>query len=403
MNEERTLSVAGAGAGDSELGMSRAARASECPPMGGAKVMGGDKERTPEVIGAEIRMYVDAGRRVTLLCGIEIGRRLVEAKELLNHGEWLPWLKRETDFSERSAQNYMKVFNSYSAAQLGLFGPETNAQTFADLPISKALALLSVPESEREDFAAEVGAETISVRELEARVRERTAEIEAEKATAEAAAKDARDARWKAEKAREEADTAREVAENARREAEETILRMKREIEEIEARPRDVAVERDEEAIAQAVQAERERLEGEKAGAVAKAANDAADAERAKHREADKKAKEKIKALEEELRRAGEQKTAAEKTLAELKAKAEAADRAGADSEALKKQVEGLQKQLALAAPSVSAFKAAFDRAQDELVHAETALKEIRDEEIQEKVSRAFTAMLEGFLERVKG
>lgn len=28
--------------------------------------------RTPELIGAEIRMYVDAGRRVTLLCGIEI-------------------------------------------------------------------------------------------------------------------------------------------------------------------------------------------------------------------------------------------------------------------------------------------------------------------------------------------
>ena len=353
-------------------------------------------ERTPEVIGAEIRMYVDAGRRVTLLCGIEIGRRLVEAKELLNHGEWLPWLKRETDFSERSAQNYMKVFNSYSAAQLGLFGPETNAQTFADLPISKALTLLSVPESEREDFAAEVGAETISVRELEARVRERTAEIEAEKTSAEARAQIAREDRDKAQAAYED-------AENARREAEKTILRMKREIEEIEARPRDVAVERDEEAIAQAVQAERERLEGEKAGAVAKAANDAADAERAKHREADKKAKEKIKALEEKLRRAGEQKTAAEKTLAELKAKAEAADRAGADSEALKKQVEGLQKQLALAAPEVSAFKAAFDRAQDELVHAEMALKEIRDEEIREKVSRAFTAMLEGFLERVKG
>lgn len=353
-------------------------------------------ERTPEVIGAEIRMYVDAGRRVTLLCGIEIGRRLVEAKELLNHGEWLPWLKRETDFSERSAQNYMKVFNSYSAAQLGLFGPETNAQTFADLPISKALALLSVPESEREDFAAEVGAETISVRELEARVRERTAEIEAEKTSAEARAQIAREDRDKAQAAYED-------AENARREAEKTILRMKREIEEIEARPRDVAVERDEEAIAQAVQAERERLEGEKAGAVAKAANDAAAAERARHRKADKKAKEKIKELEEELKRAGEQKAAAEKTLAKLKAKAEADERAGADSEALKKQVEGLQKQLALAAPEVSAFKAAFDRAQDELVHAEMALKEIRDEEIREKVRRAFTAMLEGFLERVKG
>lgn len=364
---------------------------------------GQEMERTPEVIGAEIRMYVDAGRRVTLLCGIEIGRRLVEAKELLNHGEWLPWLKRETDFSERSAQNYMKVFNSYSAAQLGLFGPETNAQTFADLPISKALALLSVPESEREDFAAEVGAETISVRELEARVRERTAEIEAEKRRWEEQAGCYASRVNDLQNDMQDALAQRDQEERARREAEETILRMKREIEEIEARPRDVAVERDEEAIAQAVQAERERLEGEKAGAVAKAANDAADAERAKHREADKKAKEKIKALEEELRRAGEQKAAAEKTLEELKAKAEAADRAGADSEALKKQVEGLQKQLALAAPSVSAFKAAFDRAQDELVHAEMALKEIRDEEIREKVSRAFTALLEGFLERVKG
>ena len=49
-----------------------------------------EQERTPEMIGAEIRMYVDAGRRITLLCGIEIGRRLVEAKEMLNHGEWLP-------------------------------------------------------------------------------------------------------------------------------------------------------------------------------------------------------------------------------------------------------------------------------------------------------------------------
>lgn len=41
------------------------------------------KERTPELIGAEIRMYYEAGRRVTMLCGIEIGRRLVEAKDLL--------------------------------------------------------------------------------------------------------------------------------------------------------------------------------------------------------------------------------------------------------------------------------------------------------------------------------
>ena len=136
------------------------------------------QKRTPEQIGAEIRMYVNTGRWITTLCGIEIGRRLVEAKELLPHGEWLPWLKRETEFSERSAQDYMRVFKDYSASQLGMFGPETNTQTFADLPISKALALLSVPESDRETFAKEVDAEHISVRELKEKIREREQKIE---------------------------------------------------------------------------------------------------------------------------------------------------------------------------------------------------------------------------------
>ena len=131
-----------------------------------------EQVRTPELIGAEIRMYVDAGRRVTLLCGIEIGRRLCEAKDLLSHGEWLPWLEKETEFSDRKAQYYMKAFREYGAAQLGLFGPETNTKTFADLPISKALLLLSIPESEREAFAEEVGAEDLSKRELEKLIQE---------------------------------------------------------------------------------------------------------------------------------------------------------------------------------------------------------------------------------------
>ena len=137
------------------------------------------EKRTPELIGAEIRMYVDTGRRISLLCGIEIGRRLVEAKEMLNHGEWLPWLERETEFSNSSAQRYMKLFDEYGASQQGLFGPETNSPTLGNLPISKALALLSVPESDRIDFAEQVDAEHISVRELEEKIREREAQVEA--------------------------------------------------------------------------------------------------------------------------------------------------------------------------------------------------------------------------------
>ena len=38
---------------------------------------------------------------------INIGNLLLEAKEQLKHGEWLPWLKANFGSSIRSAQNYM--------------------------------------------------------------------------------------------------------------------------------------------------------------------------------------------------------------------------------------------------------------------------------------------------------
>ena len=361
------------------------------------------KERTPEMIGAEIRMYVDAGRRITLLCGIEIGRRLVEAKEMLNHGEWLPWLKRETEFSERSAQNYMKVFNSYGAAQLGLFGPETNTQAFADLPITKALAMLSIPESEREDFAAKVGAESLSVRELEEKVRERTDELRAAKEEAEAAArgavaelreadtareaaeiarKEAENAREVAEIARRDAENDREAAENARRDAEEQLRRIKAELDEIEKRPAATVYVPDEEAIA-------------------KAANAAAEAERAKHEKAEKELREQIAALTGQVKTETGTREKLENQLREAEEKAAAAKKDSAEAEALRGEIDGLRKQLALAAPEVADFKAAFGRAQEELNHMLDAIDRIGEEETRAKLKKAGLAMMEAYAGRL--
>ena len=359
--------------------------------------------RTPEMIGAEIRMYVDAGRRITLLCGIEIGRRLVEAKEMLNHGEWLPWLKRETEFSERSAQNYMKVFNSYGAAQLGLFGPETNTQAFADLPITKALAMLSIPESEREDFAAEVGAESLSVRELEEKVRERTDELRAAKEEAEAAArgavaelreadtareaaeiarKEAENAREVAEIARRDAENDREAAEKAQRDAEEQLRRIKAELDEIEKRPAATVYVPDEEAIA-------------------KAANAAAETERTKHEKAEKELREQIAALTGQVKTETGTREKLEKQLREAEEKAAAAKKDGAEAEALRGEIDGLRKQLALAAPEVADFKAAFGRAQEELNHMLDAIDRIGDEETRGKLKKAGLAMMEAYAGRL--
>lgn len=367
------------------------------------------KERTPEMIGAEIRMYVDAGRRITLLCGIEIGRRLVEAKEMLNHGEWLPWLKRETEFSERSAQNYMKVFNTYGAAQLGLFGPETNTQTFADLPISKALALLSLPESEREAFAEEVGAETLSVRDLEALVKERTAEIEAKARKWEEQAGEYASQINDLQNDVQDALKQRNDEEQARAEAEEQLRRIKEELDEIEKRPQATVYVPDKEAIAEEVEAalqiERENAEKEKNRAI----KDAVQAEREELEKERGKLKAKIAELEEQAKKNAENLRTAQDDIRKAKADAmdareavQKAQQAEAEAERLQRDVETLKKQLTLADPAVKDFSASFDRAQDELGHMNIALHEIGDEEIKGKLLKASIAMLEGFLERVK-
>lgn len=152
--------------------------------------MSDELERTNEVeitctrdiedITAEILEAKRAGGEAILT----IGRGLIEAKALLAHGEWLPWLTERVEFSERSAQNFMRLAREWS-----------NPQTLADLGASKALALLALPAEERADFIASVhvvdGAEKtteeLSSRELAQAIRERDeARREAEAARADA-------------------------------------------------------------------------------------------------------------------------------------------------------------------------------------------------------------------------
>ena len=73
---------------------------------------------------------------------ISLGRRLCEAKQLLDHGEWLPWLEQRVQFSERTAQKFMQISRAY----------ENNATLALDLGSEKAFALLALPEEAREDI-----------------------------------------------------------------------------------------------------------------------------------------------------------------------------------------------------------------------------------------------------------
>ena len=340
-----------------------------------------EEQRTPEIIGAEIRMYYEAGRRVTMLCGIEIGRRLNEAKQMLSHGEWMPWLEREVPFSDRHAQNYMKIYREYGAAQQGLFGPETNAKYISDLPISKALLLLSVPESDRDAFAEEVDAEHISAEELKQAIREKE-EAQRQLQTAEARLEETQKTLAGMNEQQTELNRklaqAREDLQEEAAQAEKNERELRARIRELENRPVEVAVERDEAAI-------------EEAAARARA-------------EADEAWKKQIEQAQKDLKKAEESLTKAEKERDKLKTAAEAAESGAAEkiaaaereAESARQELETARKQLAAADRDVTEFGVHFRAVQEDLRALDECLEKIKAKtpELGEKLTGALRIVL---------
>lgn len=48
--------------------------------------------------------------KMTVRKAIYVGQLLIEQKEYVGHGNWLPWLERNVDLSERTAQKYMNLY-----------------------------------------------------------------------------------------------------------------------------------------------------------------------------------------------------------------------------------------------------------------------------------------------------
>ncbi|MEC0092862.1 DUF3102 domain-containing protein [Paenibacillus macquariensis] len=128
--------------------------------------------RTTEVIAIEINSIREQTQRILLFNSIEIGRRLSEAKAMLPHGEWGNWLADSVDYSQSTAGNLMKIFETYGSDQLSLFGDNSNSQALANLSYTQAVALLGVPEGEREQFVVDNKVEEISTRELKAAIKD---------------------------------------------------------------------------------------------------------------------------------------------------------------------------------------------------------------------------------------
>ena len=331
--------------------------------------------RTPETVGAEIRSLTATAKAMTLYYGIEIGRRLAEAKELVPHGGWMDWLERETEFSQPTANRFMRLFSEYGTDQQSLFGAESKYSTLNNLSISNALRLLAVPEEERESFAAEVDAEHISSRELEAAIRERD---EAKKALAEsdeghalamaeveanleAAQEDARKAKAKAKELQEREATFRQE-----------LAEAESELKALRERPVEVAVERDEKAIAEAVKA-----------AEKKAAKDLAAHRKAAAARDEAAAKEQ-KALKDQI-------AELEKKLALAKTAATADTSREQELAKAREEISALKKQVAMSGAEVAGAKVLFAAWQEAYARLQAAV-EAAPEEAREKLLSAVRA-----------
>ena len=132
------------------------------------------KFRDINTIKTEIRTLYNTAIRSELSYAIQLGHKLTEAKELVEHGEWGNWVKENLPFSQDKATMMMKIYENYGANQESLFG-DLNSDTYRNLGVWQAFVLLSVPEEEREDFVKENNVEDMSVRELKQAIAERDA------------------------------------------------------------------------------------------------------------------------------------------------------------------------------------------------------------------------------------
>lgn len=202
------------------------------------------ENRDIETITAEIiQLKQNAGNAI-----LAIGQRLIEAKAMLPHGAWLPWLEEQVDFTDRTARKFMLLAREW-----------TNRKALSDLGATKALTLLALPPEERETFMAEshlVGGEEKTVvdmtsRELEKAIKERdTARQEAEAARADAQTAEESLAKMEADMKALEA--IHRSAQEGEAQAREALAKAEAELKELRERPVEVAVEVDQEAVEQA-------------------------------------------------------------------------------------------------------------------------------------------------------
>lgn len=360
------------------------------------------EQRSLATVTAEIRSYQDAARKMMITYCIEVGRRLVEAKSMIAHGEWRAYLRDELGFSQSRANDLMRLFDAYAADQIRLDGAALKSQAFGNLSYTQALALLVLPsDEEREAFVQSHDMSRMSTRELQEELRRRNQEAQDEPTREELAERldnaleeirengvALQDAEQKAAAFQIQAEGLEKVAAQHRA-AEEAALREK----EAAAAARAEAERRAKEAADKLAALQTELDKARKAEAAAlkdlrKAQSDKAvppDVLEKLKKEAEAAAEASYKADSEALDKAKQERARAEEEL----------DKARREAEAAAKSLAATQRELALAAPELAVFRSRFERVQADLSELVQSVATLPADK-QAGARRGLAALLDG-------
>lgn len=118
---------------------------------------------TLETLTLEIKYHL----RLAAQSVIEVGNRLILAKELVPHGQWAEWLDTNFNLKKSSAANFMSIAKRFGA----------NFQMSGNFNQSQLVELLKLPPGDEEKFVSEMErrgtpVEKMTVKNLRGAIRE---------------------------------------------------------------------------------------------------------------------------------------------------------------------------------------------------------------------------------------
>ncbi len=101
---------------------------------------------------------------------IEVGNRLLQAKKLVEHGQWQKWLENNFQLKRQSAQNFMNIAERFGKKY----------QSIGNLNYTQMIAMLALPEGQEEDFIEHIEQKTtnpipienMSIRNLKTKIKQ---------------------------------------------------------------------------------------------------------------------------------------------------------------------------------------------------------------------------------------